>query len=477
MSSIDKIQFDTKVQYIKFRVLSEVARCAYEGTLLENINEIPKIISPGPDSQMRCCIYKERAIVSERINRAISGVKLNQNVISVINIACDECPSEGYEVTDDCRGCLAHRCSRACPKNAISFSEDQKARIDKTKCINCGLCASSCPYSAIRNRKRPCTNACKVNAITMDEDMSAKIIDEKCISCGQCVYQCPFGAITDRSSIVQIIEALKNKDNHVYAILAPSFASQFDGFKLGQIITGIKELGFYQVLEAALGADMVTYSETHELLEKGFLTSSCCPAFVRFIKKYYPEVAEKVSHNPSPMIALSKFLKSQDDKAKVVFIGPCTAKKREAVEDEENNTDYVMTFEELMAVLVGKDIDLDSLEETELDNASYFGRIFGRIGGLSESVVEMLKEENIDFEVKPILCEGFDNIKKALNKVKKGNMDFNFLEGMACMGGCIGGPCNINHEIKDKFDLDKFGKTSKVDSINDSLNRIKKEVI
>ena len=474
MSYIDKIKFDTKVQFIKFKVLSEVARCAYEGTLLENINEIPKIISPGPESQIRCCIYKERAIVGERIQRAISGVKLNQNVISVINIACDECPADGYEVTEDCRGCLAHRCNRVCPKGAISFREDQKARIDKSKCINCGLCASACPYSAIRNRKRPCTNACKVNAIKANEDGSARIDDERCVSCGSCVYQCPFGAITDRSSIVQIIEEIKKENNHVYAILAPSIASQFDYANFGQVITGIKKLGFYQVVEAALGADMVTYSETQELLEKGFLTSSCCPAFVRYIRKYFPEVAEKVSHNPSPMIALGKFLKEQDPLAKVVFIGPCTAKKREAIEDETHSADFVMTFEELQAVLVGKDIDVSTLEESELDNASYFGRIFARLGGLSESVVEMLKEQNIDFEVKPVLCEGFDNIKKALTKVKKGvNVDFNFLEGMACMGGCIGGPCHINHEIKDKFDIDKFGKTSSSKTILESLEKIK----
>ena len=460
MGSIDKIKFDTKVQFIKFKVLAEVARAAYNGNLLENINEIPKIISPGPDSQMRCCIYKERAIVSERINRAVSGVKLGQNVISVINIACDECPSDGHEVTEDCRGCLAHRCSRACPKGAITFQDNQKAIIDKTKCINCGLCAQACPYGAIRNRKRPCTKACKVNAIKTNEDMSARIDDERCVSCGACVYQCPFGAITDRSSIVQIIEEIKKPDNHVYAIVAPSFACQFDYATTGQVITGIKELGFYKVMEAALGADIVTSAETKELVEKGFLTSSCCPAFVRYIRKYYPEVVDKVSHNPSPMIALAKFIKEQDELAKVVFIGPCTAKKREAIEDENRYADYVMTFEELSAVFIGKDLDISELEETEIDNASYFGRIFGRLGGLTESVAQMIKEDNIDFEVKPVLCEGLENIKKALSKVKKGQVDFNFLEGMACMGGCIGGPCNISHEIKDKFDIDKFGKKS-----------------
>lgn len=468
-----KIKFDTKVQFIKYRVLSEVARYTYQGNLLEHMNEIPKIISPGPESTMRCCIYKERAIVSERINLAVSGVKKGQNVISVINIACDECPLDGYEVTSDCRGCLAHRCKLACPKGAISFDEKLRAHIDKSKCINCGLCAKACPYSAISNRKRPCIVACKNNAISTAEDMSAHINDEKCISCGACVYQCPFGAISDRSSIVEIINLLKNPENHVYAIVAPAIASQFDYAKFGQVITGIKQLGFYQVIETALGADMVAYSEAQELAEKGFLTSSCCPAFVRYVKRKYPEVAEHISHNSSPMVTLGKYLKSIDEKAKVVFIGPCTAKKREALEDSDGNVDFVMTFEELQAVLVGKDIDLTTLEESSLDNASYFGRIFARIGGLSEAVAQSLKEQNINFEVKPAICEGIENIRPALKKIKAGKADFNFLEGMACMGGCIGGPCNITHEIKDKFDIDRFGKKASKTSIIDSLDQNK----
>ena len=468
-----KIKFDTKVQFIKYRVLSEVARYTYQGNLLEHMTEIPKIISPGPESTMRCCIYKERAIVSERINLAVSGVKKGQNVISVINIACDECPLDGYEVTNDCRGCLSHRCKLACPKGAISFDEKLRAHIDKSKCINCGLCAKACPYSAIGNRKRPCMVACKNNAISTAPDMSAQINDEKCISCGACVYMCPFGAISDRSSIVEIINLLKNPEHHVYAIVAPAIASQFDYAKFGQVITGIRQLGFYQVIETALGADMVAYSEAQELAEKGFLTSSCCPAFVRYVKRKYPEVAEHISHNSSPMVTLGKYLKSIDEKAKVVFIGPCTAKKREALEDGDGNVDFVMTFEELQAVLVGKDIDLTTLEESTLDNASYFGRIFARIGGLSEAVAQSLKEQNINFEVKPAICEGIENIRPALKKIKVGKADFNFLEGMACMGGCIGGPCNITHEIKDKFDIDRFGKKASKTSIIDSLDQNK----
>ena len=468
-----KIRFDTKVQFIKYKVLSEVARHAYKGDLNEKLLTIPKVISPGPTSSLRCCVYKERAIIEERLELARHGVKKDQNIISVINIACDECPVEGYRVTDDCRGCLAHRCKIACPRKAISFGEDLKARIDKSLCVNCGLCAKACPYNAIQSRQRPCISACKANAISTGADGAAHINDEKCITCGSCVYQCPFGAISDRSSIVQIIESLKDPEKHVYAIVAPAIASQFDYAKVLQVVTGIKMLGFYQVIEAALGADMVAYSEAQELAEKGQLVSSCCPAFVRYIKTNFPTLAEKISHNHSPMIAVGRYLKSIDEKAVTVFVGPCTAKKREALEATDGCIDYVMTFEELQAVFNGREIDLTTLEETPIDNASYFGRIFARIGGLSEAAVQSLKEQNIEFTVKPAMCDGIDNIKSALNKMKRGTADFNFLEGMACMGGCIGGPCNITHEIKDKMDVDKFGKTSKEEGIISSIQKVK----
>ena len=149
-------KFDTKVQHLKYKVLREVARLAWDGALLENIIDIPAIIVPGKTPTMRCCVYKERAIVAERVKIAMGGDKSDLNVIEVIEIACDECPASGYTVTDSCRGCLAHRCEDVCPKDAIVFDSQHKAVIDKSKCINCGKCADVCQYSAILNRKRPC---------------------------------------------------------------------------------------------------------------------------------------------------------------------------------------------------------------------------------------------------------------------------------------------------------------------------------
>ncbi len=278
-------KFDTKVQHLKYKVLREVAREAWKGTLLDNVLNIPKTIAPGKTPTMRCCVYKERAILAERVKLAMGGDKTNPNVIEVIDIACDECPASGYEVTASCRGCLAHRCEDVCKRGAISFDNNHVAHIDKSKCVQCGQCAKVCPYSAIIDRKRPCQIACKVKAISINEDNTAKIDDEKCIQCGACVYQCPFGAMMDKSFILDAIDLLKNSDGNknykVYAMVAPSVSSQFSYAKLGQVITGLKELGFYTVVEVALGADMVAQAESKELTEKGFLTSSCCPAFVQ----------------------------------------------------------------------------------------------------------------------------------------------------------------------------------------------------
>ena len=471
-------KFDTKVQHLKYKVLREVARHAWNDTLLENVLEIPKQIVPGKNPTMRCCVYKERAILGERVRIAMGGDADNPNVIEVIDIACDECPAAGYEVTDSCRGCLAHRCEDVCRRGAISFDHNHVAHIDKSKCIECGQCAKVCPYSAIINRNRPCQVACKVKAISINDDNAAAIDNNKCIQCGACVYQCPFGAITDKSYILNVIDIIKKSDNNskykVYAIVAPSISSQFAYAKLGQVITGLKELGFFTVVEAALGADMVALEESKELAEKGFLTSSCCPAFVQYIKSAFPDLLPLVSHNLSPMAALAKYIKKTDATAKVIFIGPCTAKKAEAQQDSvKPYVDAVMTFEELQALYDSKDIDITTLGEDVLDNASYFGRIFARSGGLSDAVAQGLKEQNIEFDLKAIPCDGIEACKIALLKKQKNVLDANFIEGMACIGGCIGGAGCLTHGEKNKAQVDVYGREAMEKTITDAISVIK----
>lgn len=471
-------KFDTKVQYLKYKVLREVARQAWNDTLLENVLEIPKTIVPGKTSTMRCCVYKERAILGERVKLAMGGNTDNPNIIEVIDIACDECPAAGYEVTDSCRGCLAHRCEDVCKRGAISFDHNHVAHIDKSKCVECGQCAKVCPYSAIINRKRPCQMACKIKAISINEDNAAAIDNGKCIQCGACVYQCPFGAISDKSYILNVIDVIKksqsNEKYKVYALVAPSVSSQFTYARLGQVVTGLKELGFHTVVEAALGADMVAQSEAVELSEKGFLTSSCCPAFVAYVRSAFPELAKYVSHNPSPMAALACYIKSTTPDAKVVFIGPCTAKKAEAqLESVKPYVDCVLTFEELQALFDSKDIDITVLEDGVLDNASYFGRIFARSGGLSDAVAEALKEQSIDFDLKAVPCDGIEACRMALLKKSKNVLDGNFIEGMACIGGCIGGAGCLTHGEKNKAEVDKYGREAFEKTIADAVAILK----
>ena len=474
-------KFDTKVQHLKYKVLREVARLTWIGKLEEELLDIPERLFPGKEPTMRCCVYKERAILNERVKLAIGRDLSSSNVIQVIDIACDECPVGGYEVTNTCRGCLAHRCEDVCKKGAITFDHNHVAHIDKSKCVECGACAKVCPYTAIVNKKRPCQNACKIKAISMDENMAAKIDDSKCISCGACVYQCPFGAISDKSYIVDAVKTLMNskeKGEKVYAVVAPSISSQFSYAKLGQVITGLKELGFYDVIEAALGADMVAMEESKELAEKGFLTSSCCPAFVSYIEKAFPELVPYISHNLSPMAMVSKYVKDREENAKVIFIGPCTAKKMEAQKEQvKPYVDVVITFEELQALFDSKEIDITSLSETSLEDASYFGRIFARCGGLADAVKEGLKENGAeDFELKPISCDGIEQCKMALLRKSKNVLDANFIEGMACNGGCIGGAGCLTHGERNKLDVDRYGLLAQGKQIKSAIetNKIKK---
>ena len=468
--------FETDVQLLKYRVLKAVAKRAYEGTLMESYYEIPKLISPGPKPTMRCCVYKERAIVQERVRLAMGGDRRNPNIIEVIEIACDECPVERYMVSESCRGCISQRCIKTCPKQAIS-KKNGKAHIDFDLCIECGRCAKVCPYGAITEHVRPCERSCKVGAIHMNEEKKAEINPEKCISCGACSYACPFGAIMDKSFMVDAINIIRNKKENykTVAIVAPAIAAQFDGVTLGQVATAIRQLGFDYVVEAAIGADMVADKEAEELVEKGFLTSSCCPAFVDYIKKHVPELADKTSHNLSPMAELGKFVKlGGESPVKCIFIGPCTAKKAEMrLPNVDLWIDSVLTFEELQAMIDAREIEMENLEETSMNDASYCGRIFGRSGGLTEAVLQVIKEKGLDFEVKAEACDGIEACKAALLKAKFGKLDKNFIEGMACVGGCVGGAASLNHEPKSRMKVDKYGKDSDKENVRQAIDTYK----
>lgn len=472
-------KFESQVQLIKYKVLKEIIQRTVNGDFMESRHKLPKVILPGDKPLTRCCVYKEREIIAERIGLIADPVGEEAPVIEILEIACDECPAERFKVTEACRGCLAHRCIQVCPRNAIDII-DGKAEINQVKCVECGRCKEACPFNAISEVMRPCKKACGSKAIVVQENKKVAINREKCTSCGACVYQCPFGAITDRSEALPIVKALelskKEKANNVYAVIAPAIAIQYN-VKIGQIISAIKKMGFKDVIEAALGADIVAYNEALEFVERvgnngeACMVTSCCPAFVEHVKKNHKGMEKYISSMVSPMIAISRFIRKTDSEAVIVFIGPCTAKKEEARNsDIKEAVDFVMTFEELEAMIDAYGIVVSECDNEVLQNASHFGRVFARSGGVKDAVVEVIKEENLQNIIfNPIVCSGIDEIDKALRLLKAGRNPFNFIEGMACKGGCINGAASLTHEQKDHKQVDQYAALAVERNVKDAI--------
>lgn len=474
-------KFETAIQQIRYEIIGMVAKLAFQDELESKKKSIPHWIIPGAKPRFRCCVHKERAIVRDRAFLA-EGEDLpygNAGLIQVIEPACEECPVYRFRVTESCRGCITHRCFENCPKKAIHIS-DRKAVIDYENCIECGICKKSCPYDAISDTQRPCIKACPVDAISYGDDHIAQINQSKCINCGACVYHCPFGAISDLSQITQAVALLKNPDLPVVAIIAPSIASQCTESTLGQVITALKRLGFHDVVEAALGADLILEEEAKELKEAtedgSFITTSCCPSFVELIEKHYPDFISNISTVVSPMIATARLIKSDNPLAKTIFIGPCISKKAEAMKENlERDVDVVITFEELLALFYAKDIEPSELEESEINQASSFGRAFAYSGGVSAAVSNHLSGSNSTMDPEVSICNGSTECKKTLDGLKSGTLRTNFVEGMICQKGCIGGPSSFNHTGKAKTFVDTYSKNSKYKK-SDEVNKKSKEV-
>jgi [FeFe] hydrogenase (group B1/B3) len=369
---------------------------------------------------------------------------------------------------------LATRCVHACPKDAITIV-DHRATINPDKCVSCGRCMTACQYSAIIKTQRPCEKSCPAKAISMGPDKKAFIDVNQCIACGSCVNQCPFGAIQDKSYITDAIHMIMGAEHwgyNTYAIIAPSIAGQFAPATFGQVVTGLKQLGFNGVAEVAMGADMVADHESDELLEKGMLVTSCCPGFVGFIKKKHPDLEHLISRTPSPMVMLGLHIKEQEPDAKVVFIGPCVAKKKEfQLGRAMNAVDCVLTYEELFALFMSRDIDLTTLEDSPLDEASPYARNFAFSGGVTAAVTQIVKEKGVDFDLKAVPCNGISACEIALLKVKRGVFDGNFIEGMACEGGCVQGAGCLVRSPRNKMDVEKHAKEAEGRTILSSLTQ------
>ena len=471
-------KFDTQVQFLKYKVLRETARLAWKDTLTENLLDLPKIISPGNTPSIRCCIYKERAILGERIKIAMGGDKTNPNVIEVMDIACDECPVGGYVVTDSCRGCLAHRCEDACPRNAITFDDkNHTAHIDKQKCVNCGACAKVCPYTAIANRKRPCENACKIKAISMGENSAAHIDNSKCISCGACVYQCPFGAIVDKSQIFQVVRSIA-EGNSVVAIVAPSFVGQFGKDATPRKLKkAMRILGFADTVEVAIGADLCVIEEAADFLEEvpekhKFMVTSCCPSWSDMVKKLFPQFEKNISVAFTPMVLTARMIKRDHPDCKVVFVGPCDSKKLEARrESVRSDVDFVLTFEEALGIFAAKGMDKAFPPEDEEEMPAYSSRDarrFAYSGGVAQAVVNAIHDMEPDREVKVAAATGLADCRKLLMMAKVGKYDGYLLEGMACPGGCIAGAGTLRPIEQSHKEVEAFSSEAKFTCANDT---------
>lgn len=445
---------------IRRKVFTEIAQMAFEGRLREDVGNILYSVVTDEGPRYRCCVHKERAVLQDRIKSALSqpmsyslqdaaaaamyGVISDSPVIQVLPVACDQCPLDRFIVTDACRNCLAHSCIASCPKKAISVIAN-RSFIDKTKCVECGLCKRSCQYGAIIEISRPCERACDLGAIAADKARKAVIDYEKCVHCGSCKMACPFGAISDRSMIVQVIQRIK-AGRRVYAILAPAFIGQFGvQVRPGQIMAGLRKAGFHDVKEVSVGADAVAVEEAKEFIERSavpgeFMTTSCCPAFVGMVEKHLPEIKEKISSLVSPMVATAKEIKKNDPDGIVVFVGPCIAKKSEA-ERYAGIVDYVLTFEELAAMIVGAGVNVtESSDDAFASSGSKDGNIFAKAGGVLQAVENVMSQLAPDVSVQAERCEGLGNCFKALQEIQSGKRKANFFEGMACSGGCVGGP-------------------------------------
>ena len=458
--------FSQKTQ-IRKEIFTEIARLAYEGGGRQELEELPYKIIPGEIATYRDSIFLERAIVSERL-RVAMGMSLRPMtehapiskgldesmieekyyeppLINIIKFACHACPEKRVYVTDGCQGCLEHPCKEVCPKDAISIVHG-KSQIDPEKCIKCGKCMDACSYNAIIKQERPCAKACGMGAIHSDEYGRAEIDQDKCVSCGMCLVNCPFSAIVDKGQIYQTIKAIQS-DTPVYAILAPAIAGQFGPeMTESRIRSGFKALGFTDVAEVAVGADLCTIEEAHDFMDEvpekmPFMATSCCPAWAMMAKKSFPQLADNISMALTPMVLTARLIKKKHPDCKIAFVGPCAAKKLEASRRSvKSYVDFVLTFEEVAGMFNAKEIFFADLpEDKPLREASGDGRGFAASGGVAKAVVNYIKKLDPSRNVKVVSAEGLDNCKKMLMLAKAGKYSGYLLEGMACPGGCIAG--------------------------------------
>ena len=454
-------------------VFTEVARLAYTGDY-DSVDSIPYRIIPGEIARHRNDVFLERAVVAARVKLAL-GMDLRpgapreplsqrirdaatdqkyfeEPLVNIITFACNACPEKQVRITDSCQGCVSHPCMNVCPKDAIYLDKFKRCHIDQDKCIRCGKCYNQCPYRAISKIERPCAAACGMDAIGSDEEGRARIDYNKCVSCGQCLVNCPFGAIADKSQIFQLIHAMKG-GSQVIACVAPAFVSQFgDKVTPAKLRSAMRQIGFSDVVEVAIGADLCTIEEAEDFLnkvpaEQPFMGTSCCPAWSVMAKKLFPEFKDYISMALTPMVITARMVKKQNPEAKICFIGPCAAKKLEANRKSvRSDVDYVLTFEELQGMFDAREVDPSAVEpdpEGDFTAGSAAGRGFAVGGGVAAAVAQLIGEKEPGKTIPIEYGDGLRECRKILMLAKAGKYNGYLLEGMGCPGGCVAGAGTI----------------------------------
>lgn len=460
------MNFNNNASWLRREVLTRVAKMIVQNRLIDDAERIPYEMIPKESEPLRCCIHHDRAVVHARVIASL-GFRLEETekdegrplrdfaleaaeretvtgpFLTMLQTACNSCLKTQFMVTNACQGCIARPCMMNCPKNAIDVHH-QRAHINGEKCINCGICLKVCPYTAIVKLPIPCEEACPVDAISKDENGKEKIDFARCIGCGKCISKCPFGAMMERSQMVDVMMNMQ-KGRKVIAFFAPAIVPQFPNNSPGKLITALRKCGFADAVEVARGADITSEREAHEFTERmkageTLMTTSCCPAYYEAVQKHIPELKKNVSETQSPMIYTAELLRRQHPDAILVFIGPCLAKRREGIKSD--CVDYVLSMEELGAILIAKDIQLAQCDEAAIENPpSASGRGYALSGGVAAAVKERLPSDAVCH------AECINGLNKQSMKLLKlygeGKMKANLLEVMACEGGCIAGPSVI----------------------------------
>jgi [FeFe] hydrogenase (group B1/B3) len=453
--------FVNNTMIVRRDLMSKLIKLHKEGNLVAEIDRLPILLSPkNAQARGRCCIHKERAVLKYKMlpilgfsvdeeedeltplsvyaQSALNRTKTKKAILTVVDEACTACVKTNYVVTNLCKGCVGRPCFMNCPKDAITFTDSDQAHINHSKCINCGICKEACPYHSIVYIPIPCEEACPVKAIQKDENGIEHIDESKCIYCGKCINACPFGSVFEISQVFDILSGMERGEKFV-ALMAPSIQSQFSN-SIAEIADAVCQIGFVDAIEVAYGAMETTQREGAELNEKlengqQFMTTSCCPSYVELVNKHLTDMKPFVSHTKSPMYYTAEMAKAKYPDAKLVFIGPCVGKRKEIADSEL--VDYMLTFEEVDTLFTGLSIEMKPLDNTG-ECAPMAGRGFARAGGVISAVAQMYPQ----LGVKPVQVSNLN--KKNIGLLRayaKGKAPGNFIEVMACEGGCISGPC------------------------------------